>query len=80
MENLFILYFVVNFISLVPIAYAADKRTVSCGWAALVSLVFSPIIGFLFILCYPSKSDLDYQQRMLRMMNDLPEKIGKENL
>lgn len=77
MENFLFVYLLVNFVSLIPIAYAADKRTVGTGWAVLVSLIFSPLIGFLFILCHPSKAEIDYQQRMIRIMNDLPDRLGE---
>ena len=56
--------------SIIPVAYAADKRQVGIGITALISLLFTPFIGFLFILCHPTKDEVEYHQRMLRMIND----------
>ena len=78
MGNLIFIYALVNLISLIPVAHAADKRVVSTGWASLVALIFSPLIGFLFILCHPPKTEKEYQDRMIRMMNDLPDNIKKK--
>ena len=69
MGNLIFIYALVNLISLIPVAHAADKR---------VALIFSPLIGFLFILCHPTKTEKEYQDRMIRMMNDLPDNIKKK--
>ena len=79
MEEILYIYLFVSFITIIPLSYAADNRKVNLVGAAIVSLLFSPIIGFLFVLCHPYKSVIDYQQRMLRMMNDMPEKLKKEN-
>ena len=46
MGNLIFIYALVNLISLIPGAQAADKRVVITGWAALVALIFSPVMGF----------------------------------
>ena len=78
MGNLIFIYALVNLISLIPVAHAADKRVVSTGWASLVALIFSPLIGFLFILGHPTKTEKEYQDRMIRMMNDLPDNIKKK--
>ena len=78
MGNLIFIYALVNLISLIPVAHAADKRVVSTGWTYLVALIFSPLIGFLFILCHPTKTEKEYQDRMIRMMNDLPDNIKKK--
>ncbi|WP_118299363.1 hypothetical protein [Bacteroides ovatus] len=78
MENLFFIYFLINFIAMIPVAYAADKRIVSTGWAALITLIFSPVIGFLFVLCYPTKAESEYQEKMLLRMNNILERLPRK--
>lgn len=78
MENLIFIYAVMNFLSLIPTAYAADKRVVSLGFSCLIALIFSPLIGFLYILCHPTKAEKEYQDKMLRKMNDLPDNIKRK--
>lgn len=77
MEFIFI-YFIINLVFLLPVLYAADKREVSLGKALLVSFVFSPIIGFLFILCHPTRDEIKYQEKMLLRMDKILEKLSKE--
>ena len=70
-----ILYFAVNLIYLIPILYAADKRDVGFSKAMLISFVFSPVIGFLFILCHPTREDVIFHKKMLDAINDKSDKI-----
>ena len=71
MGNLIFIYALVNLISLIPVAHAADKRVVSTGWASLVALIFSPLIGFLFILCHPTKTEKEYQPFLKKVAKQL---------
>lgn len=78
MENLVFIYLVVNFISMLPLVWAADKRTVSNLFACVITLLFSPIIGFLFVLCYPLKEEIDYQEKMIIRMDKILQKMNNE--
>lgn len=73
-----IVYFIINLVFLIPVLYAADKRDVSLNKALLVSFVFSPIIGFLFILCHPTRAEVKFQREMLDMMDNLMNKSKEE--
>ena len=78
MGNLIFIYALVNLISLIPVAHAADKRVVSTGWASLVALIFSHLIGLLFILCNTTKTEKENQDRSIRMIHYLPDNIKKK--
>lgn len=73
-----ILYFAVNLICLIPILYAADKRDVGFSKAMLISFVFSPLIGFLFILCHPTREDVIFHKKMLDAINTKSDKTMQE--
>lgn len=73
-----ITYLIINLVFLIPILYAADKRDISLNKALLVSFVFSSIIGFLFILCHPTRAEVNYQRKMLEMMSKLVDKMDVE--
>lgn len=79
MENLLFIYFLVNFISMIPLAWAADKRKVNNLFACVVGMLFSPIVGLLFILCYPLKESIEYQEKMLIRMDKILQKLEKED-
>lgn len=79
MENLIWIYLFANFFSMLPIVWAADKRTVNNLFACAITLLFSPVIGFLLVLCYPLKEDVEYQERMLVRMDKLLEKLESES-
>lgn len=81
MEAIITAYIIVNFVSLIPISHAAEKRDVGFYKTMIISLVFSSIIGFLFILCHPSKAEVNYHDRMLEMMRKIADqtKIEEKN-
>ena len=79
MENLPIVYFIVNFISLIPVVWGADKRTVNNLFACVITLLFSPVVGLLFVLCFPLKEDGEYQEKMLIRMDKILQKFEKED-
>ena len=81
MEDLVFVYFVVNFISMLPVVWGADKRTVNNLFACVITLLFSPVVGFLLVLCYPLKEDVEYQEMMLVRMEKILQKLekGEEN-
>lgn len=58
--NDFITYlFLFNVFGSLALMFAALERTVSLWLALIVSVIFSPVIGFLFVLCFPTKIDED---------------------
>lgn len=78
MDAVIVAYFAVNFFSLIPVVWGADKRTVNNLFACVITLLFSPVVGLLFILCYPLKEDSEYQERMLLRMDKILQKLEKE--
>lgn len=59
MEDLLTLYFLFSFLGSIAVFYAGLNRTVNVYLAFFVSLIFSPLIGFLFVLCYPTYHEED---------------------
>ena len=79
MDNLIFMYFVANVISLIPVVWGADKRTVNNLFACVITLLFSPVVGLLFVLCFPLKEDSEYQEKMIIRMGKLLQKLEKED-
>lgn len=46
-------------------------RTIGWGWALFWSLLLSPLVGFIIVLCYPSKASVQYNEQMLRQIKEL---------
>jgi len=42
------------------IGYAGTKRTIGGFYAFLGSIIFSPLIGFIAVLCYPKRENSRY--------------------
>lgn len=70
-------YFFVNFLFIIPLVHAADKRDVRPLTASLVTLICTPIIGFLFVISHPLKSDLEFHDELLNRLSEINEKIKK---
>jgi len=62
MENFFAFYLIFDIFCSVLVGFVAMKKECSNGIAFLISLIFSPIIGFLYVLCSDSKEQ-NYQLR-----------------
>lgn len=72
----FILWIILSFV----VGNLGSKRTIGYGWALFWSLIFSPIIGVIIVLCYPRKEDVEYQERMLAATRRAAEKSELDEL
>jgi hypothetical protein len=72
----FILWIILSFV----VGNLGSKRTIGYGWALFWSLIFSPIIGVIIVLCYPRKEDVEYQERMLAAARRAAEKSELDEL
>ena len=67
--GIFLLWLVLSIV----IGIVGNKRTIGFGLAFFWSLLLSPLIGLIITLCYPTKADVEYKERMLRQMQQLKE-------
>lgn len=51
-----IMVFVIWFVLSLVVSYLGESRKIGAIWAFLLSLVFTPIIGFLVVIASPVKS------------------------
>ena len=58
--------------------FAALERSVSLWLAFIVSAIFSPIIGFLFVLCFPTKVDEDTKLYLKAILDRMDKGNGDE--
>lgn len=72
----FILWIILSFV----VGSLGSKRTIGYGWALFWSLIFSPIIGVVIVLCYPRKEDVEYKERMLAATRRAAEKSELDEL
>lgn len=72
----FILWIILSFV----VGSLGSKRTIGYGWALFWSLIFSPIIGVIIVLCYPRKEDVEYKERMLAATRRAAEKSELDEL
>lgn len=72
----FILWVILSFV----VGNLGSKRTIGYGWALFWSLIFSPIVGAIIVLCYPRKEDVEYQERMLAATRRAAEKSELDEL
>ena len=68
------MWFILWIILSVVVGNLGSKRTIGYGWALFWSLIFSPIVGVIIVLCYPRKEDVEYQERMLAATRRAAEK------
>lgn len=50
------------------LAYAALQRTVNFWLAFLISFVLTPVVGFLFVLCYPTYVEEDTKKYLKKLL------------
>lgn len=73
MEETLFTYFFINCLFLIPLVHAAKHREVRVLTASLVSLIYTPIIGFLFVISHPLKSDLEFHDKLLNQLSEINE-------
>lgn len=77
--NDFITYlFLFNIFGSLALMFAALERTVPSWLAFIVSVIFSPIIGFLFVLCFPTKIDEDSKRYLKAILERMNKESGNE--
>lgn len=59
MEDLLTFYCLFCVLGSFAVMYAGINRTVNVYLSFLVSLILSPLVGFLFVLCYPTYCEED---------------------
>lgn len=74
------MWFILWIILSVVVGNLGSKRTIGYGWALFWSLIFSPIVGVIIVLCYPRKEDVEYQERMLAATRRAAEKSELDEL
>ena len=74
------MWFILWIILSVVVGNLGSKRTIGYGWALFWSLIFSPIIGVIIVLCYPRKEDVEYKERMLAATRKAAEKSELDEL
>lgn len=73
MENFSTYLIAFNIIGSLVLLFAALEREISMWLAFIVSLIFTPIIGYLFLLCFPTKVEVDSKILLKRIMDKLCE-------
>lgn len=61
------------------VGFLGTDRKIGGGWAFLVALLLSPIVGFIIIGFYPSKATLEYRERHLKELSNLVSELRKVN-
>jgi|GEM_PF-2970413 hypothetical protein len=70
MENYLSYLVAVHILGSFALAYAALQRTVSFWLAFLISLVLTPVVGFLFVLCYPTYVEEDTKKYLKKLLEN----------
>lgn len=73
MENAISLLIAVNILGSLALSYAALQRNVNFWLALFISLILTPIIGFLFILCFPTYVEEDTKKYLKRLLDKTDE-------
>jgi len=69
----FFLFYIVGTLILL---FASLEREVKLWQVILVSIIGSPIIGFLFVLCFPTTTEVDIKNLLRKMVDK--EKLSEE--
>lgn len=73
MENAISLLIAVNILGSLALSYAALQRNVNFWLALFISLILTPIIGFLFTLCFPTYVEEDTKKYLKRLLDKTDE-------
>lgn len=74
MEDFIILYLFSNIIGSMLLLIAANERTVPSFLAFVISILCSFLVGYLFILCYPTRLEKENSEKINRLL----ERIAKQ--
>ena len=75
METFFFFYFLINLLCCIPVAFAADQRTAKQWHSFLLCLLISPILALLYILCFPTRNEVEMKDKMIVRLDNIVRKL-----